>query len=111
MLKADRDKLMNNLTQEEHRQFRSLIQQIRDRRKKLGGDRITARQVLESEGNVFPDSIRRALEGVTARDEMGPKVGEVPPDFLLKLMGSDERVRLSSFKGSRPVALVFGSYT
>ncbi len=37
--------------------------------------------------------------------------GEQPPDFELKLMGSEERVQLSSFKGSRPVGLIFGSYT
>ena len=45
------------------------------------------------------------------RDEIGPKVGEQPPDFFLKSLGSEERVRLSSFRGKRPVALAFGSYT
>ena len=39
------------------------------------------------------------------------KVGEMAADFNLKKMKSEERVRLSSFKGERPVALVFGSYT
>jgi peroxiredoxin len=48
---------------------------------------------------------------VVARDEMGPHVGTVPPDFNLKRMGSEERVRLSSFKGQKAVALIFGSYT
>jgi peroxiredoxin len=46
-----------------------------------------------------------------ARDEMGPQVGAYPPDFSLKRLDSDTRVRLSSFRGTRPVALVFGSYT
>ena len=45
------------------------------------------------------------------RDETGPKVGEVPPDFSLKRLESLERVRLSSFKDRQPVALAFGSYT
>ena len=45
------------------------------------------------------------------RDEMGPMAGEQPPDFELKLMGTEERVRLSSFKGNRAVGLLFGSYT
>ena len=45
------------------------------------------------------------------RDETGPKVGEVPPDFSLKRLGSPDRVSLSSFKGRQPVALAFGSYT
>jgi hypothetical protein len=39
------------------------------------------------------------------------KVGDMAADFNLKKMKSEERVRLSSFKGERPVALVFGSYT
>lgn len=38
-------------------------------------------------------------------------VGDMAIDFELKKMKSDERVRLSSFRGKRPVALVFGSYT
>jgi peroxiredoxin len=52
-----------------------------------------------------------ALEAVVARDEMGPQVGEYPPDFSLKRLDADTRVRLSSFRDKRPVALVFGSYT
>ncbi len=33
------------------------------------------------------------------------------PDFNLQRLRSQERVRLSSFKNKKPVALVFGSYT
>ena len=33
------------------------------------------------------------------------------PDFDLPLRGSAARVRLSTFRGTRPVALIFGSYT
>ncbi len=50
-------------------------------------------------------------KAVMARDETGPKVGEAPPDFSLKRLGSQERVSLSSFKGRQAVALAFGSYT
>ena len=45
------------------------------------------------------------------RNTMGPNEGEVPPDFNLRRTGTSERVELSSFKGKKPVALVFGSYT
>ncbi len=45
------------------------------------------------------------------RDETGLKVGEVPPDFSLKRLGSPDRISLSSFKDRQPVALAFGSYT
>ncbi len=39
--------------------------------------------------------------------------GDAAPDFTLKLMDGkdDETVTLSQFKGDRPVALIFGSYT
>ena len=111
MLKAERDKLMNSLTQEERHNFRSVIQKIREERRAATGKGISAREVLELQGKEFLSPVVRALEGVVARDEMGPKVGQEPPDFFLKKLGSEERVRLSSFTGKRPVALVFGSYT
>lgn len=37
--------------------------------------------------------------------------GDLAPDFDLRLVQSENRVRLSSFRGKRPVALVFGSYS
>ena len=59
----------------------------------------------------LPSGVQDALNAVIAREEMRLMPGEQPPDFELKLMGSEEWVRLSSFKGSRPVGLIFGSYT
>jgi len=41
----------------------------------------------------------------------GPRVGEPAPDFKLKTKDGQREVRLSSFKGQRPVVLVFGSFT
>jgi hypothetical protein len=38
-------------------------------------------------------------------------VGDVAPDFELPTLDGAARVRLSSFRGTRPVVLVFGSYT
>jgi hypothetical protein len=35
----------------------------------------------------------------------------VAPDFDLPLLNGSGRVRLSSFRGAKPVALIFGSYT
>jgi hypothetical protein len=37
--------------------------------------------------------------------------GELAPDFKLERLGGSGTVQLSSFRNSRPVALVFGSYT
>jgi len=37
--------------------------------------------------------------------------GSPAPDFELKTIDGKKTVRLSSFRGTRPVALIFGSYT
>ncbi len=39
------------------------------------------------------------------------KVGDAAPDFSLQTLDKQTRVALSSFRGSKPVVLVFGSYT
>jgi hypothetical protein len=38
-------------------------------------------------------------------------VGQPAPDFTLRAREGGATVRLSSFRGSKPVVLVFGSYT
>ena len=39
------------------------------------------------------------------------QVGDAAPDFTLKTLDGAAQVSLSSFRGRRPVVLVFGSYT
>jgi allophanate hydrolase subunit 2 len=39
------------------------------------------------------------------------RVGDAAPDFKLKTKDGSREVQLSSFKGRRPVVLVFGSFT
>ena len=39
------------------------------------------------------------------------KVGDVAPEFLLSTSDRKLRVRLSSFRGQKPVVLIFGSHT
>ena len=41
----------------------------------------------------------------------GPAVGQDAPDFTLKTLHGEKTVKLSSFRGRKPVVLVFGSYT
>ena len=86
MLKADRDQVLGNLQDDDRSNFRKFINDYQVKRKSTS----TEQQPV---------------------GEMGPHVGTVPPDFNLKRMGSEERVRLSSFKGQKAVALIFGSYT
>jgi hypothetical protein len=41
-----------------------------------------------------------------------PQKGDTAPDFDLPVLGSkDKTIKLSSFAGDKPVALIFGSYT
>ena len=43
-------------------------------------------------------------------DAKAPRAGDLAPDFVLSDVTGDHRVRLSDFRGERPVALVFGSF-
>ena len=44
-------------------------------------------------------------------DKKAPKSGDLAPDFTLSDVTGTESVTLSDFRGKKPVALVFGSYT
>jgi len=44
-------------------------------------------------------------------DSLAPKVGDVAQDFELYDANGKNSIRLSDFKGKKPVALIFGSYT
>ena len=116
MLKSQRDSAVSGLSGEDRQNMRRIIAAIKEAR---GGSpdlaaaegRTTARQILEGWQDELPEEVRSALEATLARDETGPRVGELPVDFDLKRLGSEERVRLSDLRGKRPVALAFGSYT
>ncbi len=51
------------------------------------------------------------LEWQLEHDVEAPKVGDLAPDFTLQDPSGAKAVRLSDFRGKRPVALIFGSYT
>lgn len=44
-------------------------------------------------------------------DVLAPKVGDLAPDFELRDVKGENPLRLSDFRGEKPVALIFGSYT
>lgn len=44
-------------------------------------------------------------------DTNAPKEGDLAPDFELYDTHNEQSVRLSDFRGEKPVALIFGSYT
>jgi hypothetical protein len=51
------------------------------------------------------------MKFIAQREIHAPAIGAEAPDFDLPRLGSDERVRLSSFRNRQPVALIFGSFT
>jgi hypothetical protein len=57
------------------------------------------------------DYIKQAAAWQKHYDSLAPKAGGLAPDFELKSANDENSVRLSSFKGKRPVVLIFGSYT
>ena len=111
MQKQQRDRVFSNISEEETSIYRDLIREVKSERKASNSAQFTAREVLEPRKGGLSSGVQEALDAIIARDEMGPMPGEKPTDFNLKLMGTEERVRLSSFKGNRPVGLIFGSYT
>ncbi|MBC8496170.1 MAG: redoxin domain-containing protein [Chloroflexi bacterium] len=44
-------------------------------------------------------------------DAQAPRVGDPAPGFELSDSNGENSVRLSDFKGKKPVALIFGSFT
>ena len=62
-------------------------------------------------GGMEPERRGALMQFLAERETLAPAVGSVAPDFMLPRLGSDEQVRLSSFRGHKPVALIFGSYT
>ena len=44
-------------------------------------------------------------------NKLAPKAGDLAPDFTLSDISGTESITLSDFRGKKPVALVFGSFT
>jgi peroxiredoxin len=60
----------------------------------------------------FNIGFRRSLmSGQKALDAQAPRAGDVAPDFTLYDIEGQDSVTLSDFRGKKPVALVFGSFT
>ena len=54
---------------------------------------------------------KKAMKSQRMLDAQAPKAGDLAPDFTLSDISGTESVTLSDFRGKKPVALVFGSYT
>lgn len=53
----------------------------------------------------------KAMRQQKLLNAQAPKAGDLAPDFTLSDISGTVSVTLSSFRGQKPVALVFGSYT
>jgi hypothetical protein len=58
-----------------------------------------------------PERRGAMMQFLAERETLAPAVGSQAPDFELPQLVGAEHVRLSSFQGRKPVALIFGSYT
>ena len=54
---------------------------------------------------------RGARDSQKELDVQAPKAGDIAPDFELRDVNGENLVRLSDFRGEKPVALIFGSFT
>jgi len=62
--------------------------------------------------SMTPERRDDVIRSFSERAIKGPKPGDEAPDFELPLLGERARkVRLSSFRAKKPVALIFGSFT
>lgn len=55
--------------------------------------------------------IRRLMREHRNRPDLAPVVGDEAPGFRLKTLNGQREIELASFRGKKPVVLVFGSYT
>jgi peroxiredoxin len=53
----------------------------------------------------------KVMKQQLALNKRAPKAGDTAPDFTLSDISGKESVTLSQFRGKKPVALVFGSFT
>ena len=111
MIKAERDQIMRSMGQEERNLYRNILREVRAEARKSSAPKTTPMAVWKSRASQYSLQLQDVVDAVFRRDDMGPNEEEAPPDFDLKRLGSEERVRLSGFKGKRAVAMAFGSYT
>ena len=111
MLKAERDQIMRSMGQQERIQFPNILREVRAEAKESSAPETTPMKIWKSRAGQYSPQVQDVVGAVFRRDDMGPNEGEAPPDIDLKRLGSEDRVRLSSFEGQRAVAIAFGSYT
>jgi len=57
------------------------------------------------------DLRRQAQAWQNQFDAVAPKEGDIAPDFELLDVNGENLIRISDFRGRKPIALIFGSFT
>ena len=91
MIKAERDEIMRSIGREERIEFENILQEVLEKAETSSAPRTTLMKLWKSRANRYSPQLQRVLEAVFLRDELGPNEGEVPPDFNLKRLGSQDR--------------------
>ena len=68
-------------------------------------------RMMEFTNAMSPERRASFMQFLSERETHAPAVGADAPDFVLPKLDDSERVQLSAFRGHKPVALIFGSYT
>jgi len=68
-------------------------------------------RMMEFTNSMPPERRVSFMQFLSERETHAPAVGTDAPDFVLPKLGDNESVQLSAFRGHKPVALIFGSYT
>ena len=68
-------------------------------------------RMMEFTASIEPERRTALMQFLAERETLAPGIRSDAPDFKLPRLGSTEHVQLSSFRGQKPVALIFGSYS
>lgn len=68
-------------------------------------------RMIEFTSAMPPERRAAFMQFLSERETHAPAVGADAPDFMLPKLATDQSVQLSAFRGHKPVALIFGSYT
>ena len=68
-------------------------------------------RMMEFTNAMSPERRVSFMQFLSERETHAPAVGADAPDFVLPGLDDNQRVQLSAFRGQKPVALIFGSYT
>lgn len=72
---------------------------------------VAAQWIAEMDARPASEQVPNWPEIRALMQRKAPGVGQPAPDLALRHRDSDEIVRLSSFRGHKPVVLIFGSWT